>query len=137
MRAMLLALATLAVFGAGEVRAQDFSGQWTCSYASMNYNTGNRIERSYTMVLYPNGTYEAVGTHVASLIGIYERWGSQGQWQIGGLGDGQPYVQAGGPANFSSGRNEQFLFWGWIKGPNLLESDYSQQGYQNQTSCAR
>ncbi|MCC0047626.1 MAG: hypothetical protein H6882_00395 [Rhodobiaceae bacterium] len=117
--------------------AQNFSGQWTCSYISFDAGTQNRIERSYTLLLYPNGTYEAAGTHVSSLIGIYERWGSQGQWQIGGMSENTPYVQAGGTANFSSGRSEHFVFWGWIRGPNELASEYSQGGYQNRTSCGR
>lgn len=138
MRWMTSAIAALPLlFAASAAHALDFSGQWTCSFASFDAATQNKIDRSYTLALYSNGTYEAIGTHISSLIGVYERWGSQGQWQIGGLADNNPYVQAGGPAAFSSGRNEQFVFWGWVRGPDELSSEYSQGTYQNRTSCAR
>jgi hypothetical protein len=136
MRGILVGIAVLICVWAGRVSAQDFSGQWTCSYFSMNYDMQNRIERSYTMFLYPNGGYELNGTHVSSLIGIYERFYSRGEWKVF-AGDGQPYVQAGGQANFDSGRNEHFVFWGWIRGPNTLASEYAEGNYQNQTSCSR
>ncbi|MFN0264346.1 hypothetical protein ACKTEK_10765 [Tepidamorphus sp. 3E244] len=118
-------------------QAQDFSGQWTCSYVSFDGASQNRIERSYTMVLYPNYSYELQGTHVSSLIGRYERFISRGEWRIGGTSENTPYVQAGGPAQFDSGRNEHFVFWGWIRGANVLASEYREGAYQNQTSCAR
>lgn len=140
LRAPGLLAAMLACGGltmSGEARAVDFSGQWQCSYVSFDANSNNRIERAYTLWLYPNGGYEAQGTYSSSLIGRYERWISRGEWRIGGQGDNNPYVQAGGPAQFNSGRGEQFIFWGWIRSANLLESQYSNQGYQNQTSCAR
>lgn len=114
-----------------------FGGAWTCSYFSYDAASNNRIERSYTLVLYDNYSYEAWGTHVASLIGIYERWISAGSWRIGGQSEGTPYVAANGTVQFNSGRQEQLNFWGWIQSANALASQYSQQGYQNQTSCAR
>ena len=134
--AFLAILAALAIAAfPGKAMAQ--GGAWTCSYFSYDAASNNRIERSYTLVLYDNFSYEAWGTHVASLIGIYERWISTGSWRIGGQSEGTPYVAANGTVQFSSGRREQLNFWGWIRGANELASEYSQQGYQNRTSCGR
>lgn len=135
MQRALIVLSSLAAFAPVAFAQSSLAGTWNCMVVS--YTQLGRTDRTITMTLKPNQTYQARGTQYRTAIGINENFFSQGEWALSQDQSG-PYIRMLGQARFSyDNRTEQFIFVSHIQSVNLISDQWSTQDGSTQVQCGR
>lgn len=134
-RSSLIILMSLIFLAPAAVAQSGVAGTWNCMVVS--FTQLGRTDRTVTMTLQPNQTYQANGTQYRSAIGIPETFVSQGEWRLSQDQRG-PYISMLGQARFSyDNRVEQFIFVSHIQNAYLIADQWSDQNGSTQVQCGR